>query len=75
MVGLFGAVTGPPLLRFFGVKSPMAEGVAVGTAASGIGTARMIRESDIKGSVSAVAMALAGIVIAVLAPVFSRLWG
>lgn len=75
MAGLFGAVSGPLLLRLVGVKSPMAEGVAVGTTASGIGTARMIQESDIKGSISAVAMALSGIVISVLAPLISRLWG
>ncbi len=74
MAGLFGAITGPPLLRLLGIKSPMVEGVAMGTSASGIGTARMIRESDIKGSISAVAMALSGIAIAVLAPWVSQLW-
>ena len=74
MAGHFGAITGPPLLRLLGIKSPVAEGMAVGTSASGIGTARMIRESDIKGSISAVAMALSGIAIAVLAPWVSQLW-
>jgi putative effector of murein hydrolase len=67
LTGLIGSLLGPPLLRRLGFRSPLAEAVAIGNGASGIGTARMLRESDWKGSVSSLAMALTGILITLLA--------
>jgi predicted murein hydrolase (TIGR00659 family) len=66
LTGLVGSVVGPWLLRRVGVRSDVAIGVAMGTAAHGIGTARAIRESEAQGSVAGLAMAVSGIITSLL---------
>ena len=71
IAGLIGSIVGPALLRRAGVRGDLAIGAAIGTAAHGVGTARVIRESELQGGVSGLAMALAGIVTSLLAiPVY-----
>ena len=61
VAGLIGSVIGPRLLRLAGIRHDLAIGAAIGTSSHGIGTARVIRESELQGGVSGLAMALAGI--------------
>jgi predicted murein hydrolase (TIGR00659 family) len=65
--GLIGSVIGPALLRRAGVRGDLAIGAAMGTSSHGIGTARVIADSELQGGVSGLAMALAGIVTSLLA--------
>lgn len=67
ITGLIGSMFGPELLHLCGVRRNVAVGTAVGTAAHGIGTARSLRESELQGSVSGLAMGLNGIITSVLA--------
>ncbi|MEF3301634.1 LrgB family protein [Paenibacillus sp. GYB003] len=67
LTGLVGSMVGPAFLRAVGVRDDVAIGVAIGTASHGIGTARIIRESELQGSAGGLAMGLAGIVTSVLA--------
>jgi len=66
LTGLLGSMVGPALLRLLRISGDMPIGVAIGTSSHGIGTARIIRDSELQGSVSGVAMALAGIVTSLL---------
>jgi len=65
--GLIGSVVGPALLRRAGVRGDLAIGAAMGTSSHGIGTARVLQDSELQGGVSGLAMALAGIVTSLLA--------
>ena len=65
-VGIFGSLVGPWLLRRCGVTDPMAQGFALGSAAHGIGTARAIEIGALEGALSGLAMALMGIMTALL---------
>jgi putative effector of murein hydrolase len=67
LTGLLGSLIGPELLRLCGVRGDIAIGAAIGTAAHGIGTARVLRESDLQGSAAGLSMAAAGIVTSLLA--------
>jgi len=67
VTGLIGSMIGPELLRLAGIREDVPLGAAVGTAAHGIGTARLVRESELAGSVSGFSMGAAGIVTALLA--------
>ncbi len=67
LAGLVGSVVGPAVLRRLGVRDDLAIGAAMGTSSHGIGTARVIRESELQGGVSGLAMALAGIFTSLLA--------
>lgn len=66
LAGLIGSVIGPWVLKRVGVRNALAVGAAMGTSSHGIGTARMIRESELAGGVSGLSMALAGIVTSVM---------
>lgn len=67
-VGIFGNAFGPFILKKSGIKSKIAIGTALGTAAHGIGTARAFEEGKIQGVYSGLAMCLNGIITALLAP-------
>ena len=71
-VGIFGSLVGPWLLRRCGVTDPMAQGFALGSAAHGIGTARAIEIGALEGALSGLAMALMGIMTALLLPVIEK---
>lgn len=62
LTGLTGSVLGPAVSRLAGIRSDMAIGTAFGTTSHGIGTARLLLESEIQGSVSGFAMAVSAIV-------------
>lgn len=66
LTGLIGSLFGPGLLRLAGVRDDIALGAAMGTAAHGIGTARIIRDSELAGSVSGFAMGAAAILTSFL---------
>jgi predicted murein hydrolase (TIGR00659 family) len=66
--GLVGAVIGPRLLRALGVRSATAFGLAMGSAAHGIGTARAAEEGQMEGATSGLAIGLMGLATAILAP-------
>jgi predicted murein hydrolase (TIGR00659 family) len=66
LAGLLGSVVGPQLLRLAGVRGNIAIGLAMGTSSHGIGTARILRDSEFQGGASGLAMALAGIITSLL---------
>jgi predicted murein hydrolase (TIGR00659 family) len=77
LTGVLGASFGAPLLRFVGVRDDRAIGAAVGTSAHGIGTASLVRHSEMQATVSSWAMAAAGVstsLLAALLALFLR-WG
>ncbi|OXM87907.1 LrgB family protein [Paenibacillus rigui] len=74
LTGLIGSMIGPELLRWAGVRDDISIGTAIGTASHGIGTARVIRDSEVQGSISGFAMGVAAILTSVLfIPLYSIL--
>lgn len=72
LVGIFGSIVGPRLLRLCGIRRPAARGLALGAAAHGIGTARAIGMGAVEGALSGLAMALMGIMTALLLPLLEK---
>jgi predicted murein hydrolase (TIGR00659 family) len=71
LAGVLGASFGVPLLRLVGVREDRAIGAAIGTAAHGVGTASLVRRSEMQATVSAWAMAAAGVFTSLLAAVLT----
>lgn len=67
LTGLLGSMIGPRLLRLVGVTDALPLGAAIGTSSHGIGTARVLRESELVGGVSGFAMGVAGILTSIYA--------
>jgi predicted murein hydrolase (TIGR00659 family) len=66
LTGLLGSMLGRAFLLRIGVRGKLPLGIAMGTSAHGIGTAKLIGQHEEEGSYSAFAMALAGIVTGLL---------
>jgi len=67
LAGVLGASFGVPLLRLVGVREDRAIGAAMGTASHGVGTASLVRRSEMQATVSSWAMAAAGVFTSLLA--------
>ena len=61
--GLLGALVLPPVLTRLGVRHPLARGIAIGSVAHGIGTARAREEDETTGAASSIGMGLAALVV------------
>ena len=68
VTGMVGAMMGAPLLTAMRVSSPVARGVAIGTTSHAQGTAAILQEGELQGSMSAIAMALAATFTAFVGP-------
>ena len=67
VTGMFGMAFGPAILRAARVRTKLARGIALGTAAHGIGTAAAMSEDPTTGAASAVAMVIAAVMTALFA--------
>ena len=70
--GILGSIFGPWTLRRCGIKDPLAVGFALGSAAHGIGTARAIEMGAKQGALSGLAMALMGVITAIILPIIEK---
>ena len=68
VTGILGSLFGSMLCKLLGIKDPVAQGVAFGTASHVVGTSRATELGDIQGAVSSLSLAVAGILTAVLFP-------
>lgn len=75
MTGCLGAVCGAEFCRLIGIRTHLAAGLAVGTAAHGIGTARMLEIDRLAGSVAGLAIGLNGLTTTFLLPLLMVLVG
>ncbi len=68
ITGILGAMFGPELLRFIGIRNKIAIGLAIGTASHGIGTSRAFELDEKAGTISGIGMALNGVTTALILP-------
>lgn len=66
--GIFGAVVGMAFLKLVRVKSPIAQGLAMGAAAHAMGTAQVMRKTPRTGAYASVGLILNGVLTGLLAP-------
>lgn len=60
ITGLFGNIAGDYICCMFGIKHPIAKGVAIGTASHVMGTARAMEIGKTEGAMSSLSVAVAG---------------
>jgi putative effector of murein hydrolase len=75
MTGCLGAMCGAEFCRLIGIRSQLASGLAVGTAAHGVGTARMLEIDPLAGTVAGLAIGLNGLATTFLLPLLLALTG
>ena len=75
LTGLFGAVAAPGLLRLFGIKEPLCQGLAIGTSSHAAGTSRAVEIGEVQGAASSLAIVVTGLLTVLAAPLFAGLVG
>lgn len=71
LTGIAGNVLAEPVCRIFRITDDVAKGVAIGTASHAIGTARALEMGQVTGAMSGLAIAVAGIITVIFAPIFA----
>jgi putative effector of murein hydrolase len=66
--GIIGSMAGQAMCRLFGIRHPIAQGVAYGTASHVIGTSRATELNELTGAVGSLSLVIAGVLTAVLYP-------
>ncbi len=69
LVGLFGSVVGPFVMKTLGIESRIAKGLALGASSHGIGTSVALQIGAIEGALSGLAIGLMGIITAIMIPI------
>lgn len=70
----FGALCGLSALTRLGIRDPVARGLAMGTMFHGQGTAMALTEGEQQGAMAGMAMGLAGVFTALIAPLLIPLF-
>lgn len=74
LTGITGNLTAQWLCRTLKITDPLARGISIGTASHAIGTAKALELGEVEGATSSLAVALAGVITAFLAPMFAGLF-
>ncbi|MEC2305461.1 MULTISPECIES: LrgB family protein [Heyndrickxia] len=68
ITGMIGAMFGLKLLSLARVHDPVSRGLALGTISHGIGTGEAVKEGELQGAVSGMAMGMAAILTSFILP-------
>ena len=68
LTGITGAVLGPWILSLLGVTDQRAQGLAMGVASHGVGTAKALQLGEVAGAFAGLAMGLNGLATSVALP-------
>lgn len=71
ITGVLGNILAEPVCKLFRITEPIAKGVAIGSAAHAIGTARAMEMGEIEGAMSSLSIAVAGILTVAGASIFA----
>ncbi|HET9571747.1 MAG TPA: LrgB family protein [Bacteroidales bacterium] len=72
--GMFGGLVGPILLRRLGIKSKIAQGLAMGSASHALGTVRALEMGALEGAISGLAIGIMGVMTALMIPLVEMLF-
>lgn len=73
VTGIFGNIVAENLFQIAGIRHPIAKGLALGTSAHAIGTAKALELGEVEGAMSSLAIAVAGLMTVVMVPLVSDL--
>ncbi len=73
VTGVFGSVVGPSLLKFLRIDDSVARGLALGSSAHAVGTARALELGALEGAVGGAAIGLMGLFTSIVLPIINSL--
>lgn len=73
ITGIFGNIIAETVFKIARIREPIAKGLALGTSAHAIGTAKALELGEVEGAMSSLAIAVAGLLTVVVVPLVSGL--
>ena len=71
VTGIIGNIIADLVFQLLKIEDPMAKGLALGTSAHAIGTARALELGEVEGAMSSLAIAVAGVLTVIVVPLIS----
>lgn len=71
ITGILGNIIGERMFLLLHLKSPVSRGLALGTSAHAVGTAKALELGEIEGAMSSLSVAVAGLMTVVVVPLVS----
>ena len=71
VTGLTGNIIGETVLRLAGIRHPVDKGLALGTSAHAVGTAKALEMGEVEGAMSSLSIAVAGLLTVIVVPLVS----
>ena len=71
LLGIIGNIIADLVFQLLKIEEPMAKGLALGTSAHAIGTARALELGEVEGAMSSLAIAVAGVLTVIVVPLIS----
>lgn len=72
LTGIVGNLSAAALCKICRIQDPVARGVAIGTGSHAVGTAQALQMGPVEGAISSLAIAVAGILTAVICPILAN---
>ncbi len=73
VTGILGNMIGETVFKLIRLESPIAKGLALGTSAHAVGTAKALELGEIEGAMSSLSVAVAGLLTVLVVPLVSGL--
>lgn len=73
ITGIIGNVMAELICKMFRITDPVAKGIAIGTSAHAVGTAKALEMGEIEGAMSSLAIAVAGLLTVIMASFYANL--
>ncbi|MBQ4536866.1 MAG: LrgB family protein [Lachnospiraceae bacterium] len=73
ITGILGNIAAEGICKLFKVQEPIAKGLAIGTAAHAMGTAKAMEIGEVEGAMSSLSIVVAGILTVLTVSVFAQL--
>lgn len=73
LTGIAGNLLAESVCKWFHITDPIAKGIGIGTSSHAIGTSKALEMGEVEGAMSGLAIAVAGVLTAVLCPIFAAL--
>lgn len=74
LTGLLGNIIASGVVKLFRIEEPVAVGLAIGSAAHALGTARALEIGELEGAMSSLAISVCGLLTVLGASVFAMLY-
>lgn len=72
VTGITGAVLAETVCKLFGIRNPVAKGLAIGTSAHALGTSRAMEMGEVEGAMSSLCIVSAGFMTVLSVSIFAN---